>query len=46
MLFVIDGAAALRQALRETFGELAVVQRCQVHSVPSRGTRFVGRRVA
>jgi transposase-like protein len=31
MLFVIDGSGALRQALRETWGELAVIQRCQVH---------------
>jgi len=33
MLFVIDGASALRQALRETFGDLAEVQRCQVHKL-------------
>jgi transposase-like protein len=33
MLFVIDGAAALRQALRETWGDLAVVQRCQLHKL-------------
>lgn len=31
LLFVIDGAKALRKALRESFGDLAVVQRCQVH---------------
>lgn len=30
-LFVIDGAKALRRAVREVFGELGVVQRCQVH---------------
>jgi transposase-like protein len=30
-LFVIDGAKALRRAIREVFGELAIVQRCQVH---------------
>lgn len=30
-LFVIDGAKALRKAIRDVFGELAVVQRCQVH---------------
>jgi len=30
-LFIIDGSKALRQAIRSTFGEDAVVQRCQVH---------------
>ena len=30
-LFCIDGSKALRSALREVFGPLAVVQRCQVH---------------
>jgi transposase-like protein len=33
MLFVIDGAAALRKALRELWGDLAVVQRCQIHKL-------------
>lgn len=33
LLFVIDGAKALRKALRECFGNLAVVQRCQVHKL-------------
>jgi transposase-like protein len=33
LLFVIDGAAALRKALRDTFGDLAVVQRCQLHKI-------------
>jgi transposase-like protein len=33
LLFVIDGAKALRKALRECFGDLAVVQRCQVHKL-------------
>ncbi len=33
LLFVIDGAKALRKALRECFGGLAVVQRCQVHKL-------------
>jgi transposase-like protein len=33
MLFVIDGAKALRRAIREVFGELAIVQRCQVHKL-------------
>ncbi|MGH7288104.1 MAG: IS256 family transposase [Myxococcota bacterium] len=32
LLFVIDGAKALRKALRECFGDLAV-QRCQVHKL-------------
>jgi len=30
-LFVIDGSKALRAAVRDTFGEAALVQRCQVH---------------
>jgi len=30
-LFVIDGAKALRTAIRKVFGPLGVVQRCQVH---------------
>jgi len=30
-LFVIDGSKALRKAIRDVFGERAVVQRCQVH---------------
>jgi len=31
ILFVIDGAQALRKAIREVFGERAPVQRCQRH---------------
>ena len=31
MLFVVDGAKALRKAIAEVFGDLAVVQRCQEH---------------
>lgn len=31
LLFVIDGAKALRKALDEVFGSRALVQRCQVH---------------
>jgi transposase-like protein len=31
MLFVIDGSKALRKAIGQTFGKLAVVQRCQQH---------------
>ncbi len=30
-LFIIDGAKALKRAIRNTFGQLALVQRCQVH---------------
>ena len=30
-LFVIDGAKALRSAVRKIFGDLGVVQRCQIH---------------
>jgi transposase-like protein len=30
-LFVLDGSKALRAAIREVFGSLAVFQRCQVH---------------
>jgi putative transposase len=30
-LFVIDGSKALRRAIRDVFGPLGVVQRCQVH---------------
>lgn len=31
LLFVVDGSKALRKALRDVFGGLALVQRCQVH---------------
>ena len=31
VLFVIDGSKALRKAIAQTFGRLAVVQRCQQH---------------
>jgi putative transposase len=31
MLFVIDGGKAIRKALRNVFGDRAIVQRCQVH---------------
>ena len=30
-LFVIDGAKGLRSAIRKTFGDEALIQRCQVH---------------
>lgn len=31
MLFIIDGGKGIRKALRDVFGDRAVVQRCQVH---------------
>jgi transposase-like protein len=31
LLFVIDGSKALRKAIRDVFGGLALVQRCQIH---------------
>ena len=31
MLFVIDGGKGIRKALRDVFGDRAIVQRCQVH---------------
>jgi transposase-like protein len=31
LLFVIDGGKGIRKALRDVFGDRAVVQRCQVH---------------
>lgn len=33
MLFVIDGGKGLRKALRDVFGDRAIVQRCQVHKL-------------
>lgn len=32
-LFVIDGAKALRSAIRSVFGASALIQRCQIHKV-------------
>lgn len=32
-LFVIDGAKGLRKAIRTTFGDWAVIQRCQIHKL-------------
>lgn len=32
-LFIIDGAKALRKAIRTTYGELGIVQRCQFHKL-------------
>jgi putative transposase len=31
-LVILDGSKALREAVRATFGEAALVQRCQVHN--------------
>jgi hypothetical protein len=31
LLVILDGSKALRKAVRATFGEAALVQRCQVH---------------
>ena len=31
LLFVLDGAKALRRAVKDTFGKSAYVQRCQIH---------------
>lgn len=31
LLVILDGSAALRKAVRATFGDAALVQRCQVH---------------
>jgi len=31
MLFIIDGGKGIRKALRDVFGDRAIVQRCQVH---------------
>jgi len=36
LLFVIDGAKALRKAVSDTFGPRALIQRCREHSVPGR----------
>jgi putative transposase len=33
LLVILDGSKALRKAVRETFGEVALVQRCQVHKL-------------
>jgi putative transposase len=33
LLVILDGAKALRKAVRETFGEAALVQRCQIHKL-------------
>jgi transposase-like protein len=35
LLVILDGSKALRKAVRTTFGEAALVQRCQVHKTRS-----------
>ena len=30
-LFILDGAKALSRAVRDTFGDFALIQRCHVH---------------
>ncbi len=30
-LFIVDGAKALSRAVRDTFGDFALIERCQVH---------------
>lgn len=32
-LFVIDGSTGLRKAIRQTFGQWALIQRCQLHKM-------------
>ena len=50
MLFLVDGAAALRRAISDVYGSLGVVHRCQVHKyrnvlghLPERMHASVGR---
>jgi len=52
LLFVIDGAKALRAAIRRCFGERALIHRCQVHKarnvtdhLPERERPFVRRKL-
>lgn len=33
LLVLLDGSQALRKAVRETFGDVALVQRCQIHKL-------------
>lgn len=33
MLVILDGSKALHRAVRDTFGDLALIQRCQVHKL-------------
>ena len=40
MLFVIDGAKALRRAIADVYGELGLVQRCQAHKGVNGGVKM------
>jgi transposase-like protein len=33
LLVILDGSKALRKAVRDTFGDVALVQRCQIHKL-------------
>ena len=33
LLVILDGSTALRKAVRDTFGDVALVQRCQIHKL-------------
>jgi hypothetical protein len=43
MLCVIDGGKAIRKAIRDVFGNRAVVQRCQVHTARTCATTYRSR---
>jgi len=52
MLFVIDGGKGIHKALRQVFGDRAVIQRCQVHKLrnvrdhlPEARRAYVGRQM-
>ncbi|MFI5302648.1 MAG: IS256 family transposase [Polyangiales bacterium] len=52
MLFVIDGGKGIHKALRDVFGDRAVIQRCQVHKLrnvrdhlPESRRAYVGRQM-
>ena len=52
MLFVIDGGKGIHKALRQVFGDRAVIQRCQVHKLrnvrdhlPETRRAYVGRQM-
>lgn len=53
ILCVVDGGKGIRKALRDVFGDLAVVQRCQLHKIrnvkdhlPKNRQLYVGRAMA
>ena len=39
MIFVVDGAKALRRAIADVYGELGLVQRCQAHKGVNGGVK-------